>query len=419
VVEWRDRATLLKLAVAARVDSPTAHYGLGWGAINRGVNTPERYEVPAQQWAALDAGDGGSGLAVLAGAKYGWDRPHHGTLRMTWLHTPKVGRRFRFQGRQDLGRHEIDWALMPYRGGWGDAGVARSAERFERPLSASLVTSHPGGLGRCANLLAIDAPDFEASAVKLAQGGDRLILRAREATGSAARATVRLAEPIAAARCVDGREMPLESAGAISVEGSSLSFASARFATTSLEIDWAAPVRQRETWQPLSWRTEAIFCAEVGEEAPPGWAFPRHLWPAGPFDDGGIPFELAPAGGPLAMACRGQRIDLPDGCRRLAFLLAAVDGPRSFAPNWSEGAGRTVSVPAWRAVDGGPATLPAAWIANHLVRDGRLMPYCFAAIYRAEFDVPEGEAGCRLPDESRIVVFAVSAATANIAPCLD
>jgi alpha-mannosidase len=421
-VDWRDRGTLLKLAVAARCDAPVAHYGLGWGAIARGVNSPERYEVPGQHWAALDAEDGSAGLAVLAGAKYGWDRPRADTLRMTWFHTPKVGRRFRFQGRQDLGRHSIDWALATYRGGWADAGVARLAERFERPLRVALVGAHQGPLGRRVNLLEVDTPSFEASAVKLAQDGDRLILRLREASGRAGRAAVRLHEAIATARFVDGCERPLVASPESPVAADrSLEFECGRFATRSLEIDWQAPPPSNEKWRPLAWQADVFLCSGTGSEGSRGWSFPRHAWPQGPFEDGGIAFELPPADGPVAAACRGQRLDLSPGTRRLALLVASLTGPRSFSLQWNAGAEAapeaSVLVPCWRSADHGPSTLPAAWISNHLMRDGHLVPYRFGAIYRADFDVPAGVTECRLPDEPDIAVFAVSSATDNIDPC--
>ena len=42
-----------------------AVYDLGIGTIERGNNTKDCYEVPAQQWADLSDKDGGFGVAIL------------------------------------------------------------------------------------------------------------------------------------------------------------------------------------------------------------------------------------------------------------------------------------------------------------------------------------------------------------------
>ena len=120
-VKWQTRGRLLKAVFRVTTSSPEATYDLGLGVIERGNNRRERYEVPAQQWADLSSQEAGCGLSVLNDSKYGWDKPDDSTLRLSLLRSPRVIRKFRHQGYQDLGRHRFTYALLGHAGGWSDA----------------------------------------------------------------------------------------------------------------------------------------------------------------------------------------------------------------------------------------------------------------------------------------------------------
>ncbi len=74
-VDWRTRGHLLKAKFPLAAGNPLAQYDLGLGVIDRGNNTREKYEVPAQQWTALQSTDGPAGVSILNDCKYGWDKP--------------------------------------------------------------------------------------------------------------------------------------------------------------------------------------------------------------------------------------------------------------------------------------------------------------------------------------------------------
>ena len=97
---------------------------------------------------------------------------------MTWFHTPSVGRRFRFQGRQDLGRHEIRWGLVAHQGNWGEGGLPTVADRFENPLVAMQVERHEGRLGRGYRLLEVEGRGVIVSALKLAEDVSSIVRNA-------------------------------------------------------------------------------------------------------------------------------------------------------------------------------------------------------------------------------------------------
>ena len=114
-----------------------ALYDLGIGVAARPVSTPNLYEVPAQDWAAAPrAGTEGGGAVVLSDVKQGWDHPEPHRLRLSLLHTPKSGRRFRYQRRQDFGVHGFRIGLAEWRTGEGLDRLVKLGERFRHVFGA-------------------------------------------------------------------------------------------------------------------------------------------------------------------------------------------------------------------------------------------------------------------------------------------
>ena len=135
VIEWRTDAALLKLVFPFTSPAEQALYDQGVGVARRPIATAGLYEVPAHQWAALRAASG-FGAAIANDCKYGWDHPDPSTLRLTLLHTPRIGRRFRYQAKQDFGRHAVRVAVAPIRAGDSIAATVRLGERINQPLRA-------------------------------------------------------------------------------------------------------------------------------------------------------------------------------------------------------------------------------------------------------------------------------------------
>ena len=65
-VDWKSPNSLLKVSFPLTASNPKATYDLGLGTIQRGNNTPDHYEVPAQQWADITDQGGKFGVAVLS-----------------------------------------------------------------------------------------------------------------------------------------------------------------------------------------------------------------------------------------------------------------------------------------------------------------------------------------------------------------
>ena len=117
------------------------------GTIERGNNTPDHYEVPAQKWADLTDAGGTFGAAVLNDCKYGWDKPEDHVLRLTLLHTP-LPRASAYQRSQDMGRHRFTYAIAGHAGDWRAGRVPARAAALNQPLMAFQAAKHAGPLGR-------------------------------------------------------------------------------------------------------------------------------------------------------------------------------------------------------------------------------------------------------------------------------
>ncbi len=81
-IDWYEKETLLKVAFPLTCANDSVTYDLGLGAIKRGLNTKQKYEVPGHQWADMTDPSGEYGVAILNDCKYGWDHPEAGVLRL-------------------------------------------------------------------------------------------------------------------------------------------------------------------------------------------------------------------------------------------------------------------------------------------------------------------------------------------------
>jgi alpha-mannosidase len=180
------------------------------------VATAGLYEVPAHRWAALREGpDARRGAAIANDCKYGWDQPSADTLRLTLLHTPRIGRRFRYQARQDFGHHEVRVAIAPIGAGDSLAGTVRFAERLTQPPlpfwpTVSAATAKPLAKPRSLSFLALDQDEVAVQALKLAEEGNEVILRLREITGEPQKVDIhtRRSRTCASSTAASGRSNP-------------------------------------------------------------------------------------------------------------------------------------------------------------------------------------------------------------------
>lgn len=127
-------------------------------------------------------------------------------------------------GGQCFGRHTLRYALLPHKGDWRSADVARAAERFNVPMRLVQTRRHDDGTlpAGAASLFAIDNPLVRFSGIKKAEDRDTFIVRLYNPTGDPQTGRVRFAAgPEAAWRTNlnEDREetIPVEADGAVPV----------------------------------------------------------------------------------------------------------------------------------------------------------------------------------------------------------
>lgn len=429
LVEWRTRGRLLKLAVPTAFAPDEATYDLGCGVVRRGVDRRETYEVPAQRWADLSADDGG--LAVLAATTAGWDRPDASTLRSTLVRSPRVARKFRHQGVQDLGRHRFLHALHPHAGEWNDGASRRRADELAQPLLAFLATAHPGDLGRPFRLLSVGGEDVAVRALKREEDGKAVVLRLQEAAGRTARAALDSAAPIASLRPLDGCERPL---GGTRPAADTLPLELAPFELRTVALRLAPPVAPgpRPVSRPLPLafdrRATSFHGGAPADLDGRGRSFPGELWP-GEVAVGSARLALgaARAGAANALDCRGQTVTWEGAAGRLVLVAAADDDRRVAArlgerrlelevPCWTgpigrwKGWRRGLRHARWdRPGTGFAKRARVAWVAGHRHdRRGEDEPYECGYLFAYEIELEPGERSLTLPDDPSVHLFAAA-----------
>lgn len=195
LLDWREKAKLVKLRFATRLRSTTAAYEIPYGAIERQATGDEE---PGQRWIAVSGRVPGSagrfGLALLNDGKYAFD-VRGGELGLTAVRSPiyahheptapTAGIRYQFQ---DQGLQRFTLALLPYRDGWADARLTRRALELNQRPTVHLESVHGGSLPPTASFVAVEPHHVVVGALKLAEDGEDLVVRVAETVGRPASA---------------------------------------------------------------------------------------------------------------------------------------------------------------------------------------------------------------------------------------
>ncbi len=244
-IDWRTKGTLLKAAFFPAARDTQATYDLGLGVIERGLNRPKMYEVPAQRWADVTDASGAFGLTVMTDSRYGWDRPDAGTLRLSLIHTPAINDRWKWvddQKSMDLGRHRIKIGMMGHGPNW-HPDAPRQADALNQPLLAFTgAAKHGGPLGREISLLTVGGDQAAVRAVKKAEDGDRVVVRLQETAGRpAAGITVAAAGPIRRVVELRGDEVEIKTGADVRVQDGVLTCDLKAFQPRTFALELAKP----------------------------------------------------------------------------------------------------------------------------------------------------------------------------------
>jgi alpha-mannosidase len=436
-VDWYERETLLKAAFALTPADSHVTYDLGLGTIARGVNQPDLYEVPAQQWADLSSASEGYGVAVMNDCRYGWDHPDPGTLRLTLIHTPGVPDNWKWiddQRSQDVGRHRFTYAIQGHSGDWRDGNVQWEAARLNQPMLAFQATEHKGRLGKSYSLLKVSTQDAAVKAVKVAEDSDEIVVRVHELRGRSGEVDVVFARPVVSAREVNGAEEAVGDAAV--VDGHlkvALSGYQPRAFAVRLESD-AIPDPPTARSLDLPYNLDGVSLdadRRDGDFDGVGNTLSGDLLPDTLFWNG-VPFVFGPVspGAANVARCQGQEIELPSGDHdRLHILAAATGGPargvfalgRKDYAVWLQDYAQPIAQWNSRLVTGefnddnsmiAPAYINrarVAWAGTHRhSAGGSNEPYQFTYLYLVELRVPLGAKSITLPRNDRIKILAAT-----------
>jgi alpha-mannosidase len=448
-VDWREKETLLKVAVRPTTPGESVTYDLGLGVIQRGINRPELYEVPGHQWADLSTRDNLYGVALLNDGRYGWDHPDSNTLRLTLIHTPGVFDDWSWvgdQASQDIGNHTFSFAVLGHRGGWCDGGVAWQGAEFNQPMRAFQTVPNKGELGNIFSLIRVEGrksegppepPQVMITAVKKAENSDEVVVRMREMIGlKADNVRITVGMPIISVRELDGAE---NFKGDAQFENYTLVTSLTPYQPKTFALKLAPPSAKvaARVWQavPLAYDLDGVSLdsdRRDGNIDRSGNTLVGELLPDTIMNNG-IGFVTGPttAGAVNMMVCRGQKIPItPEGgWGKIQLLVTAVGGP-AVGVFMVGGFPDTVAVQDYatpigqwnnRMLSGmvqdmperiAPAYIlrePVGWVGTHRhTPQGINESYKFTYLYVVELAISKGARDFELPKNDRIIVAAAT-----------
>jgi alpha-mannosidase len=201
ILDWREKAGLLKLRTPTPLVDTTAAYEIPYGVIERPADGDEE---PGQRWidtsGTIPGSEGRFGVAVLNDAKYGFD-VLDGELGVTAVRSPiyahhepmvpREGVRYQFQ---DQGVQRLTLRLVPHRGAWSDAKLTRRAMALNQRPTVLIESRHQGSRPATASFVSVEPENVIVAAVKGAEDGDGLVLRVVETAGRRAAARIALGD---------------------------------------------------------------------------------------------------------------------------------------------------------------------------------------------------------------------------------
>ena len=330
-IDWKGLASNVKADFQLTAQNPDATYNWEIGTIQRPTEMERQFEVASHQWVDLTDKSGSFGETILTDVKNASDKSDDRTIRLTLVRTPG-GTSYTDQLNQDWGHHDIWYGLAGHANGWRDAQTDWQGQRLNDPLIAFESPKHAGALGKTFSLVSIDNPRIRVLALKKAELSDEVVIRMVELDGKPANNVhVKFAGPIAAAREVNGQELPV---GSATVQGGALvtSFTAYQPRTFALRLGAAPAKVAAVTSRPV---TLAYDLAAASNDDTPitggfdgqGNALPAEMLPQN-LNFGGVQFKLAAEGSgkPDAVVAKGQNIELPAGRFNRVYVLASAVG---------------------------------------------------------------------------------------------
>ncbi|MDR1783107.1 MAG: alpha-mannosidase [Dysgonamonadaceae bacterium] len=425
-IDWNETNTLLKAEFPMNVTNEKARYDLGIGYIERGNNTPIAYEIYAQQWADITDNDGSYGITVMNDCKYGWDKPDDNTLRLTLLHTPKVGTdpNMTHQDHLDIGHHTIRYSIYGHRFDSNSGRSASIAESMNQPLIPFIVHKHKGKLGKSFSFISADSPQIAIKAIKKAEDESSYVIRINEIQGKEVKnARLKFASAIESAVELNGIE---EYAGEASFKGNELIFDANPFQPRTFGIKLKSnPIltQSKNIYVDLEHNATAVTPDEfnkAGNFDGEGNSISAELLPE-VIKSGSVDFKINNRPNEYNyIRCNGQSVKIPKTGKsgKLYLLLTSTRGDRK-ATFTLDGKKYSFNIPfysgyygqwGWKGESEGYLKDGSiAWIGTHRHSEkyGN-ESYTYTYLYKICIDIDENSETLILPEDAGIAVFAAT-----------
>jgi alpha-mannosidase len=199
-LDWRERLKVLKLRFPVNLNFIKVTHEIPYGHTERFANGDEQ---PVQSWVDLSGiardNDRLYGFSLLNDGKYSLD-VNHRDIGLTVLRSPIYANHLPVApdengtwAFQDQGVQRFTYSLLPHAGSWEEAGTVRRAAELNQPPVPLIATYHPEGtLPQSLAFIKVDRENVLVTALKKAEDGDDLILRAYETSKIATTATIDL-----------------------------------------------------------------------------------------------------------------------------------------------------------------------------------------------------------------------------------
>lgn len=426
-IDWHSANSLLKASFPMSVSNPKATYDIGLGAVERGNNRDNAYEVYSHEWTDLTDQSGDYGVTILNNCKYGWDKPTDNTLRLSLLFAPKTGGAYAYQAQQDMGFHTFTYSIVGHEGKLDRANAVRRATTLNSPLRAFSTPKHKGQLGNQLSFASIDNPNVSVRAIKRAETSDEYVVRVYEDGGTSSQtAKISFAAPIQQAVEADGTEQTL---GAATFEGNTLNVSVKAHGVSTYKVKLASQaaveLQQEPVSLPYNMRCFTSNDYRAGAEFEGGNSYAAELLPTSGLNVDGVHFVFGDIDGPNGMACHGDTVAIPAGTTRLYMLAASKNGDNQ-AQFSVGGKATTLLIPYYSGfvgqwehtghTKGYLKDAEVAYVGTHRHSAKADEPYELTYMFKMAIDVPAGANSIIMPSDDNIVVFALTATSDNIQP---
>lgn len=198
-IDWREPQTIVKVSYPVRFNFRKPTYEIPYGYIEKSANGEEE---PGQTWIDFTGAhfvqEKMYGLAIANDCKYSYSF-NVDEMEMTLLknsvyahHDPKQlepGQEYTFV---EHGVQNFTYMLIPHEGTWKEGGVVRRAQELNQKPIAVIETFHKGNQPLKQSYLQVDAEEIIVSAMKEAEDGDGIVIRAYETQKHSVDAVIRV-----------------------------------------------------------------------------------------------------------------------------------------------------------------------------------------------------------------------------------